>query len=74
MNATFVIKAFTNHPGRSADVAAAMHYNYKKLGINSALLAKSVKLTQDYNDIIKNNTGLHDRINRYGPIFNTFLQ
>ena len=74
MNTVFSIKAFLSSTGSKANLETALKFNNKKLGLTSALIEKSAKLTQDYNDIIKHNTGLQDRTNRYGPMFNTFLQ
>ena len=74
MNTVFAVKAFLVSTGKKTNLETASKFSYKKLGLTSALMEKSAKLLQDYREILKHNTGLQDRINRYGPIFNTFLE
>lgn len=44
--------------GRNADLLTNLHLNYHTMGLNDALIAKSLKLMADYTQITKVNSGL----------------
>jgi hypothetical protein len=58
MNVMFGVRAFMGSTGRNADLLTNLHLNYHTMGLNDALIAKSLKLMADYTQITKVNSGL----------------